>query len=96
MKETEFLQFVSSYRDLRPEGGKRFFFWIALALHAAALIALLVVPLTEVDRDIPKFESMATFLVRPAQAPPPPPPPPSPRTEGSSKAARPQLLESGG
>ncbi len=98
MKEDQFLEYVSSYRDLRPKGSKRFLFWIALAIHAGALLAVIVVPLTQVDRDLPEFESMATFLVRPTEAPPPPPPPPPPappRASGSSSQARPRLLEAG-
>jgi protein TonB len=96
MKEEQFLEYVSSYRDLRPKGGKRFLFWASLALHAFALIAFVVVPLTQVDRDLPQFESMATFLVRPPQAPPPPPPPPPPapvRRGGSQRQSAPRLLE---
>jgi protein TonB len=96
MKEDQFLEYVSSYHDLRPKGNKRFLFWIALAIHAGALITLIVVPLVRVDRDLPRFESMATFLVRPPQAPPPPPPPPPPappRASGTSNPARPRLLE---
>lgn len=95
MKDAQFLEYVSGYRDLRPQQGKRFLFWLALAIHAFALIALIVVPLVQVDQDIPKVESMDTFLVRPAQAPPPPPPPPpaSPRPSGGSNAARPRFLE---
>jgi hypothetical protein len=73
MKEDQFLEYLSSYRDLRPKGSKRFLFWIALAIHVGALAALIVVPLVRVDRDLPQFESMATFLVGPRQAPPPPP-----------------------
>jgi protein TonB len=96
MKEDQFLEYVSSYHDLRPKGNKRFLFWIALAIHAGALITLIVVPLVRVDRDLPRFESMATFLVRPPQAPPPPPPPPPPappRASGTSNPARPRLLD---
>jgi len=96
MKEDQFLEYLSSYRDLRPKGSKRFLFWIALAIHAGALAALIVVPLLRVDRDLPQFESMATFLVGPRQAPPPPPPPPPPappRGSGASNPARPRILE---
>jgi len=95
MKEDQFLEYVSGYRDMRPRGGKRFLFWAALAIHAAALAALIIVPLVQVDRDLPQFESMATFLVRPPSAPPPPPPPPPapPRSSGSSTEARPRILD---
>jgi len=96
MKEDQFLEYVSSYPDRRPAGGKRFLFWVALAVHAGALIALIVTPLVQVDRDLPEFESMATFLVRPTSAPPPPPPPPPPappRASGSTREALPRLLD---
>jgi periplasmic protein TonB len=96
MKEDQFLEYVSSYRELRPKGGKPFLFWLGLAIHAAALATLIVVPLAQVDQDLPRFETMATFLVRPPSAPPPPPPPaPSspPRASGSSREARPRILE---
>ena len=96
MKEDQFLEYVSSYHDLRPKGNKRFLFRIALAIHAGALITLIVVPLLRVGQNLPQFESMATFLVRPPQAPPPPPPPPPPappRASGTSNPARPRLLE---
>ena len=96
MREDQFLEYVSSYHDVRPRGNKRFLFWIALAIHAGALITLIVVPLVRVDQDLPRFESMATFLLRPPQAPPPPPPPPPPappRASGTSNPARPRLLD---
>jgi len=96
MKEDQFLEYVTGYRDMRPTGGKRFLFWGALAIHAAALAALIIVPLVQVDRDLPQFESMATFLVRPPSAPPPPPPPhppASPQAGGVSKEARPRILD---
>jgi protein TonB len=96
MKEDQLLEYVSGYREMRPKGGKRFLFWAALAIHAGALAALIVVPLVQVDRDLPQFESMATFLVRPPSAAPPPPPPPPPapaRASGSSKEARPRILD---
>jgi len=92
MKEGQFLEYVSSYRDLRPKGNKRFLFWIALAVHAGVLITLIAVPLVQVDRDLPPFESMVTFLVRPPSAPPLSPPAPS-RASGPSNLARPRLLE---
>jgi protein TonB len=98
MKEDQLLEYVSGYQDMRPRGGKRFLFWAALAIHAAALAALTVVPLFQLDRDLPEFESMATFLVRPAGAPPPPPPPPPPAAapeRGRAQAARARLLEAG-
>jgi protein TonB len=96
LKEDAFLEYVSSYRELRPKGGKPFLFWLALAIHAAALATLIVVPLAQVDRELPRFETIATFLVRPPSAPPPPPsPPPSapPRASGSSREARPRILD---
>jgi protein TonB len=96
MKEETFLAYMSGYHDLRPKGSKRFLFWVALAVHAAVLVALIVTPLMQVDRDLPQFETMATFLVRPASAPPPPPPPPPPapaRATGDSNPARPRILE---
>jgi protein TonB len=95
MKEEPFLEYVSSYRDLRPRGSKRFLFWVALGIHAGALVALIVVPLVQIDRDLPQFETMATFLVRPASAPPPPPPAPPvpPRASGGSSQAKSRLLE---
>lgn len=92
MKEEQLLEYVSSYHDVRPKGNKPFLFWIALAIHAGALITLIVVPLLRVDQNLPQFESMATFLVRPPQAPPPPPPAP-PRASETSNPARPRLLE---
>jgi protein TonB len=80
---------------MRTRGGKRFLFWAALAVHAAALAGLIIVPLVQVDRDLPRFESTATFLVHPSSAPPPPPPPPpaAARSSGSSKDARPRILD---
>jgi len=94
MKEDQLLEFVSGYRDRRPRGGKRFLFSAALAIHAAALSALIVVPLVQVDRDLPRFESMATFLVSPSSAPPPPPPPP-PTAPARTRASetRPRALD---
>ncbi|HEY7698400.1 MAG TPA: energy transducer TonB [Vicinamibacteria bacterium] len=96
MKEVQVLEYVSGYRDSRPRSNKRFLFWVALGIHALALFALIVVPLTRVDGDMPKFEAMTTFLVRPAPAPPPPPPPPPPappRARQAPKPARPRVLE---
>ncbi len=90
------MEHVSGYRELRPRDSKRFLFFIALAIHALALVALIVVPLVQVDRELPQFQSMATFLAAPPAAPPPPPPPPppaSPRASRSPKPARPRLLE---
>jgi protein TonB len=94
MKEDQLLEFVSGYRDMRPKGGKRFLFWAALAIHAAALAALIIVPLVQVDRDLPRVESMTTFLVRPPSAPPPPPPPPPPApTRTRASETRPRALD---
>jgi protein TonB len=94
MKEDQLLEYVSSYPDLRPRGGKGILFWAALVIHAAALAALIVVPLIQVDRDLPRFESTAAFLVRPSPAPPPPPPPPAPaRSSKTSKETRPRILD---
>jgi protein TonB len=96
MEEVKLLEYVSGYRDSRPRGSLRFLFWIALAVHGAALFALIVVPLTRVDGDMPKFEALTTFLVRPPQAPPPPPPPPppaAPRARRTPEPARARILE---
>lgn len=96
MKEDQLLKYVSSYRDPRPKGQKPFLFWLALAIHAGALLALVVVPLVRVDQDLPQFVSMPTFLARPPSAPPPrppQPPPATPRGSGTSNPARPRLLE---
>jgi protein TonB len=96
MKEERFLEYVSSYRDGRPQSDKRLLFWVALAIHAAALAALIVFPLAQVDRNLPRFESVAAFLVSPPSASPPPdPPPPSaqPNAGGSPSRARSRLLE---
>ena len=95
MNERNFLEYLSGYREARPRGSKRFLFWVALAIHGAVLAALIVVPLARVERDVPEFESVATFLVRPPNAPPPPPPPPPPAPlrprESSSRATRRRL-----
>jgi protein TonB len=93
--DEDLLDFVSNYRDARPQGRKRFLIWVALLIHAVVLAASIGLPLLEVDRDLPQVESMATFLVPPPQPPPPPPPPaPAPaRPQAAEKLSRPLLRE---
>ena len=59
---------------------------VSLALHVAALLSLVLLPLLMLDA-LPAVTSTArAFFVEPVLAPPPPPPPPPP----SAAAARPQ------
>jgi len=59
---------------------------VSFALHAAALLALVLLPLLMADALPPLTTTARVFFVEPISAPPPPPPPPPP----PAAAARPQ------
>jgi len=91
MEDDRILNYVSSYREARSGSGKGVLFWASVAIHVAAVVSLIAIPLLRIDRDLPEFESMSTFLVRAPEPPPPPPPPPppappAPRESRSSEA----------
>jgi protein TonB len=53
-------------------------FWVSLVLHAALVLAILIVPLLSVDILPPPDTALRAFFVAPAEVAPPPPPPPPP------------------
>jgi periplasmic protein TonB len=60
----------------RPKRGM--VFWISVGLHAAALLAVVIVPLLQAQELPEPAAAVKAFFVEPAAAPPPPPPPPPP------------------
>ena len=53
-------------------------FSISVGLHAAALLAVVIVPLLQAQELPEPASAVKAFFVEPAPAPPPPPPPPPP------------------